>query len=82
MTNEKLIELAASITKSVTLGDNQAGQVGCALLSEKDNVYLGVCIDVSSSMGFCAEHNAIGSMVTAQEYRIKKIVAVWKNDQK
>ena len=31
------------------------------------------------SMGFCAEHNAIGSMITAGESRIKKIVAVWKD---
>ncbi len=32
-------------------------------------------------MGFCAEHNAIGAMVTAGEYKIKKIVAVWKDDK-
>ena len=29
-------------------------------------------------MGFCAEHNAIGAMITAGETRIAKIVAVWK----
>jgi len=32
-------------------------------------------------LGFCAEHNAIGSMVTAKEYVIKKIVAVWKDEK-
>ena len=82
MTNKQLIKIAASITKQKNLGDNSAGSVGCALLSEKGQVYTGVCIDTSSSMGYCAEHNAIGSMVTQQEYRIKKIVAVWKNEAK
>lgn len=55
--------------------------VGCALITDKGNLYLGVCIDTSSSMGFCAEHNAIGSMITNGEYKIDKIVAVWKNDK-
>jgi len=31
-------------------------------------------------MGFCAEHNAIGSMITGGDYRIKSIVAVWKDE--
>lgn len=81
MTNQELIEIAASVVNSKKFGDFMVGDVGCALISEKDNIYTGVCIDVSSSMGFCAEHNAIGSMVTAGEYKIKKIVAVWKNNE-
>lgn len=79
MTNEKLIKLAVDICHSKKMGDNAAGSVGCALLSSKDNVYLGVCIDTISGMGFCAEHAAIAAMVTAREYKIKKIVAVTKN---
>jgi cytidine deaminase len=83
MTNQQLIKLAARVTKHKELGNklgnNSAGSVGCALLAGNGKVYTGVCIDTMSSMGFCAEHNAIGSMVTDQEYRIKKIVAVWKN---
>ena len=82
MTNEKLIKLAASAIKTKRIGDFTSGDVGCALLSEKGNVYTGVCIDTMSSMGFCAEHNAIGSMITAGEYGIKKIVAVWKDKKK
>jgi len=35
-----------------------------------------------SGMGFCAEHAAIAVMVTKREYRIKKIVAVWKDKKK
>ena len=30
--------------------------------------------------GFCAEHAAIAAMVTAREYKIAKIVAVWRGD--
>jgi cytidine deaminase len=81
MTNEELIKKAASVVNSKQVGAFTNGDVGAALITDKDNLYLGVCIDTSSSMGFCAEHNAIGSMVTAGEYKIKKIVAVWKDDK-
>ncbi|MDD5464414.1 MAG: cytidine deaminase [Candidatus Moranbacteria bacterium] len=82
MTNEKLIKLAASVVHSKKMGDNTSGDVGCALLTDKGNVYLGVCIDTMSGMGFCAEHAAIAAMVTAREYRVKKIVAVWKDKKR
>jgi len=81
LTNDELIAKAASVLNPHKVGDFWMGEVGCALLTVQDHLYLGVCIDTGSSMGFCAEHNAIGSMVTAGEYRIKKIVAVWKNEQ-
>lgn len=79
MTNEKLIKLAASLVHSKEIGDNTAGDVGCVLITDKGKVYTGVCIDTISGMGFCAEHAAIAAMVTAREYKIKKIVAVWKD---
>jgi len=81
MTNDELIEIATSITERKQIGDSSFGDVGCALLSENGKIYRGVCVDTNSSMGFCAEHNAIGSMLTEQESRIKKIVAVWKDDK-
>ena len=56
-----------------------AGSVAAALLTKGGNIYLGVCIDVTSGMGFCAEHSAIAAMVTAGEHRIDKIVAVGQN---
>jgi cytidine deaminase len=40
-----------------------------------------VCIDTGSGTGFCAEHAAIAAMVTAGEYRITAIVAVWRDEQ-
>jgi cytidine deaminase len=81
MTNEELIERAASVINPRRVGDHLFGDVGCALVTDKGNVYLGVCIDVGSGIGFCAEHSAIAAMVTTGEYRIKKIVAVWQDEQ-
>ena len=54
----------------------EAGGVASALVTNDGNVYVGVCIDTSSSMGFCAEHNAVGNMVTNGESKILTIVAV------
>jgi len=79
--NEELIQKAASVIKPRKVGEFLMGDVGCALVTDKNNIYLGVSIDTGSGMGFCAEHNALGSMITANEYKIKKIVAVWKNDK-
>lgn len=56
--------------------------VGACLLSASGNVYVGVDIDTGSGTGFCAEHSAIAAMVTAGEYRISRIVAVWRDDEK
>jgi cytidine deaminase len=54
----------------------EAGGVASALVTEQGNVYVGVCIDTNCGMGFCAEHTAIGNMVTNGESRILTIVAV------
>lgn len=54
----------------------EAGGVGAALLTESGGVYTGVCIDTSSSMGFCAEHAAAAAMVAAGENRVVKMIAV------
>lgn len=80
ITNEELINKASSAVNSKKKGENTMGNVGSALITDKGNIYLGVCIDVGSSMGFCAEHNAIGAMITAGEYKIKKITAVYKDE--
>jgi cytidine deaminase len=55
------------------------GDVGSTLVTYRGTTYSGVCIDTGAGTGFCAEHSAIAAMVTAGEYRIAKIVAVWKD---
>lgn len=77
ISNKELIKKAKSVTKSRKIKHGcVVGDVGCALLSDKGNLYLGVCMDVSCGIGFCAEHAAIAAMVTNGEQKIKKIVAV------
>ena len=53
-----------------------AGAVCAALLTEKGNIYSGVCIDTACSLGMCAERNAIANMISNGESHMKKIAAV------
>ncbi len=77
MTNEELIKKAKAIIRPRTDRHGfTSSDCGCAIVTDKGNVYLGVSIDTCSSMGFCAEHSAMAAMVTNGEYKIKKIVAV------
>lgn len=77
ISDEGLIQKAKDNLNPVDLSRNSdAGGVASALVTDKGNVYVGVCIDTASSMGFCAEHNAIGTMITNKESRIETIVAV------
>lgn len=57
-----------------------AGTVAAAVLTDKGNVYTGICIDVLAGMGFCAEHAAAAAMVTAGESKIVKMVATGVDD--
>ena len=54
----------------------EAGSVGAAILTDKGNIYTGVCIDTACGMGMCAERNAMANMLTNGESRITKVVAV------
>ena len=82
MTNDELIEMAARVLNPHTTADGRVfGDVAAALVTDRGNVFSGVCIDTGSGTGFCAEHAAIAAMVTAGEYRIARIVAVWRDDR-
>lgn len=54
----------------------EAGSVAAALLTQSGRIYVGVCIDTASTLGMCAERNAIANMLTHGESRIEKVVAV------
>ncbi len=54
----------------------EAGGVAAALLSDKGNIYVGVCIDSCCGLGMCAERNAAANMITVGEQRVSKIVAI------
>ena len=82
MTNEELIRRAASVLRPYATADNRLfGDVAATLLTDKGNAYSGVCLDTGSGTGFCAEHSAIAAMVTAGEYTIARIVAVWRDER-
>ena len=53
-----------------------AGGVAAAILTKAGNIYVGVCIDTASTLGMCAERNAIANMITNGESQIDKVVAV------
>jgi cytidine deaminase len=80
MTNNEIIDSAEKTIEPKIVNDRLMGNVGATLITDTGNSYSGVCIDTGSGTGFCAEASAIAAMVTAGEYKIKKIVAVWKND--
>ncbi|MGW2513608.1 cytidine deaminase family protein [Streptomyces scopuliridis] len=79
--NDELIEAAQTVLHPHMVGDRLFGDVASTLVTDAGNLYSGVCIDTGSGTGFCAEHAAIGAMVTAREYRIVKIVAVWRSEE-
>ena len=52
------------------------GEVAAAVLSKSGRIYTGVCIDTCSSLGICAERNAIFNMITNGEQEIDKVLCI------
>ena len=82
VSNQELIDQATEVMNPKHVNDAYMGQVGSALITEDGNIYRGVCLDVGSGLGFCAERTAISQMITNKEYKVKKIVAVWNDNPK
>lgn len=57
----------------------EAGGVAAAILSSTGKIYTGVCIDTCSTLGICAERNAIFHMITNGEQEISKVLAIMSN---
>ena len=53
-----------------------AGGVSAAVLSKSGNIYTGVCIDTASTLGICAERNAIFNMITNGDYEIDRVLCI------
>ena len=53
-----------------------AGEVSAAVLSKSGKIYTGVCIDTCSTLGICAERNAIFNMITNGENEIDKLLCI------
>ena len=52
------------------------GEVSAAVCSSSGNIYTGVCIDTCSTLGICAERNAIFNMITNGDYEIDKVLCI------
>ncbi len=57
----------------------EAGGVAAAILSKGGKIYTGVCVDTASTLGICAERNALFNMLTNGENEIKRVLAVMPN---
>ena len=67
----KAVLNARTISKYVT-----CGEVAAAIQSKSGKIYTGVCIDTCSTLGICAERNAIFNMITNGEQEIDKVICV------
>ena len=73
----KLYEAAKAVQKQVKISDYvTAGEVSAAIESESGKIYTGVCIDTASTLGICAERNAMFNMITNGEYKVKRLLAI------
>ena len=78
---KKLYIEAKKVLNPRTISDNvEAGDVAAALLTKNGNIYTGVCIDTACSLGFCAERNAIGTMITNGENEVIKLLCIGSHD--
>lgn len=73
----EMYEAAKAVLNARRISDYvTAGEVGAAILSKSGKIYTGVCIDTCSTLGICAERNAIFNMITNGEQEIDKVLCV------
>ncbi len=77
---KKMFDAAQSVQHQRRISDYvEAGGVSAAILSQSGKIYTGVCVDTCSTLGICAERNAIFNMLTQGEDRISKVIAIMPN---
>ncbi|MDO4865548.1 MAG: cytidine deaminase [Clostridia bacterium] len=52
------------------------GEVSAAIRSRSGRIYTGICVDTCSTLGICAERNAIFNMLTNGEQEIERVLAI------
>lgn len=73
----EIIAEAHQLARPITPSEHcSAGTVGSVIVSRSGRKYTGICLDFSSSLGFCAEHAAIAEMLKVHESEIALVVAV------
>lgn len=77
---KELYDLAKTQINPREISENMyVGSVAAAVLTKKGNIYTGVCIDTSSSLGMCAERNALSTMLANGENEVDKILSIYKD---
>lgn len=77
---EALADRARAVVNPRTLSDSAScGTVGAAIRTASGDVFVGVCVDTASSLGFCAEHAAAAAMLTAGQNVVTAMVAVGRD---
>ena len=78
-----MYQAAKAVLGARTISDYvTAGEVSDAVRSKSGKIYVGVCIDTCSSLGICAERNAIFNMITHGEYEIDRVLCIPPNEGK
>ncbi len=74
---EKMLSAALAVQNGRRISEYvEAGGVAAAVLSGSGRIYTGVCVDTCSTLGICAERNAIFNMLTNGESEIRRVLAV------
>lgn len=74
---DKMYEAAKAVLNERRISDYvTCGEVAAAVLSKSGKIYTGVCIDTCSTLGICAERNAIFNMITNGENEIDKVLCI------
>lgn len=74
---DRLYDAAAAVRNERRISEYvTCGEVSAAILSGTGRIYTGVCIDTCSTLGICAERNAIFNMITNGEQEIQKVIAI------
>lgn len=73
----EMFEAAKSVQDPRKVSDYiEAGGVSAAVQSKSSRIYTGVCVDTCSTLGICAERNAIFNMLTNGENEICRVLAI------
>ena len=77
---KELYQVAKAVQNPRDISERiSAGGVAAAIESASGKIYTGVCVDTSSSLGICAERNAMFNMITNGENEIKRVLAIMPN---
>lgn len=74
---KEMLDAAAAVRQGRAVSDYvSCGEVAAAVRSKSGRIYTGVCVDTCSTLGVCAERNAIFNMLTNGEQEIDRVLAV------